>query len=404
MLRILVLSNRIPYPPKDGGAIAVLNMVYGFIREGHHVKLLSLNTNKHYIALDNVPKGLLVDAQLEAIPINTNIKPLAALTNLLFSRASYNVSRFYSKEFEDKLIQILKENKFDIIQLEGLHISVYLKTIRSYSNAIIGLRAHNVEHIIWDRLAAAERAPIKKQYLNILTKRLKKYELDIINRFDTIIAITEEDAQYFKNNGCKMPIHVSPTGLAVSEYKISKQKPERGSLFHLGALDWMPNQQAIQWFLEEIWPKVLSVKSEAKFYIAGRNLPDWIKTIKIPGVVVEGEIPSAADFINSKEIMVVPLLSGSGMRIKIVEGLALGKCIISTSIGAEGIACTQDKNILIADTAEQFAQKIINCLDDESLVHTIGKNARLLAEQDYDNDKITAQLTKFYTKILEAKN
>ena len=197
---------------------------------------------------------------------------------------------------------------------------------------------------------------------------------------------------------------MSPAGLTVKDYKISSKKPEKGSLFHLGALDWMPNQQAIQWFLEDIWPKVLEQKPDAKFYVAGRNLPDWITDLKIKGVIIEGEVQSAADFINSKEIMVVPLLSGSGMRIKIVEGLALGKCIISTSIGAEGIHYSNNENILIADTAEDFAAAIIKCLDNEKLPLEIGRKARLLAEKEYDNDKITEELTGFYSKLIKSHN
>ena len=403
-MRILVLSNRIPYPPKDGGAIAVLNMVYGFIRQGCSVKMLSLNTNKHYVKVDSLPAGLLKDAQLEAVDINTNVKALPALSNLLFSSQSYNITRFYSSEFEKKLIHILKNNEYDIIQLEGLHISTYLPAIRAHSKALVSLRAHNVEHIIWQRLAEAEGGGPKSRYLKILAKRMKKFELHIMNQFDSLIAITKEDADYFREKGCVIPIHVSPAGLTVKDYKISSKKPEKGSLFHLGALDWMPNQQAIQWFLEDIWPKVLEQKPEAKFYVAGRNLPDWITNLKIKGVVIEGEVQSAADFIDSKEIMVVPLLSGSGMRIKIVEGLALGKCIISTSIGAEGIHYSNNENILIADTAEEFSEAIIKCLENEKLPLEIGRKARLLAEKEYDNDKITKDLTGFYSKLIKSHN
>ena len=223
-----------------------------------------------------------------------------------------------------------------------------------------------------------------------------------MNEFNSIIAITEEDATIFKNNGCTVPIHVCPTGLSVKDYKIDRRNLEKGSFFHLGALDWMPNQQAVEWFLESIWPFVIKKYPEAKFYLAGRNLPDWLSKLEIGGVTIVGEVPSAADFINNKEIMVVPLLSGSGMRIKIIEGLALGKCIISTSVGAEGIDYTNGENILIADSAKDFSDAIEMCINDPQLAAQIGKNARLLAEKEYDNDKITSELCSFYTKLLKA--
>jgi glycosyltransferase involved in cell wall biosynthesis len=236
----------------------------------------------------------------------------------------------------------------------------------------------------------------KRLYLGILANRMKKYEAGILNKFDSLIPITLEDAEIFRQMGCKIPMHVSPTGLDVKRYKISALPTERHSFFHLGALDWMPNQEAIQWFLAKVWPVVYLKHPEAKFYIAGRNLPYWITELSIPGVIIIGEVASAAHFINSKEIMVVPLLSGSGMRIKIIEGMALGKAIISTSIGAEGINFTSGEDIMIADSPEAFAHAMSELLNGKSLPVKIGKNARRLAERDYDNDRLVKSLIEFY--------
>ncbi len=119
---------------------------------------------------------------------------------------------------------------------------------------------------------------------------------------------------------------------------ISEVKPQRQSVFHLGSLDWMPNQEGVKWFVESVWPLVLAEQPKATFHIAGRDIPDWVNAYHGKNnVFVAGEVNNAADFMNSKEIMIVPLKSGSGMRVKIIEGFAAHKAIVSTTVGAEGI-------------------------------------------------------------------
>jgi len=279
-------------------------------------------------------------------------------------------------------------------------MSLYLDTIRKHSKAKVVLRAHNIEHLIWQRLYENESNPVKRWYISTLTKKLKRYELSVLNKFDAIVPITTTDAETFKSLGTTVPIHVSPTGLDISKYKPDFSAIEPGSVFHLGALDWMPNQQAVKWFLNEIWPIVFREVPAAKFYLAGRNMPQYFKELKEPGVVVVGEVEDAFKFMSSKAVMVIPLLSGSGMRIKIIEGMAMGKAILSTSIGAEGIGYVEDEHIIIADSAVDFAKKIIALFQNPDKITRLGTAARQLAEQNYDNTAIIRSLTSFYEGLI----
>jgi glycosyltransferase involved in cell wall biosynthesis len=397
-MRILQLTNRIPYPPKDGGAIAMINMTKGFHALRQELHLLSLNTNKHYADVKSLPPLFSDIASFGKSDINTDVTAWGAFKNL-FSSESYHITRFYSEAFDDKLIKKLKSRPFDVVQLEGLSLCLYIDTIRRYSRATMSLRAHNVEHLIWERLAAAERNPMKRAYLSLLARRLRNYELEVIRQMDALVTITEKDAEIFRKMGYKKSIHVSPAGLDLEKYNPDRTRMEWPSVFHLGSLDWMPNQQGLQWFLREVWPKVHAAFPEVIFYIAGRNMPDWIRNTSQPGVKAVGEVEDAAAFLNSKAIMVVPLHSGSGMRIKIIEGMAMAKTIISTSIGVEGIEVENGREILIADTADDFAEAIKRCLSDRSFTETLGINARKLAETRYDNIRITAQLLAFYKSL-----
>ncbi len=395
-MRILQICNRVPWPLNDGGAIAIYNMSKGFYSLGHELHILCLNTRKHFVETDDIPELFKEISGFKSVEIDTDIHKWDAAVNLLFTSKSYHISRFYSRRFEQELIKLLQSCDFDIIQIEGLHMCLYIDVVRRYSKARISLRAHNLEYLIWDRLAESEHNPLKRMYLEILTKRLLHFETKAIKKVDFLVPITENDAELFREMSTAARVFVCPAGLDMENYVIDKSKREWPGIFHLGALNWMPNVQGIEWFLKEIWPELHKEHPDIHFYIAGRNSPDWLNKLDKVGVVALGEVENAVQFINSKSIMVVPLLSGSGMRIKIIEGMALGKTIIATSIGAEGIDYKDGKNILIADSPDEFVKVIKKCISNPGFASNIGNCARLLAESEYGNMGLVAKLSEFY--------
>jgi glycosyltransferase involved in cell wall biosynthesis len=164
-------------------------------------------------------------------------------------------------------------------------------------------------------------------------------------------------------------------------------------------MDWFPNVEAVKFLVNEIWETVKLHAPEAQLYLAGRRMPGEINKFESESIHITGEVTDAQQFIQSKSVMAIPLLSGSGMRIKILEGMALGKAIVSTTIGAEGIDCTNEKDILLADSPAEFANQIVRCLQNPVLVSQLGQNARRLAEDEYDNTKIIFQLLEAYKKL-----
>jgi len=400
-MNILLICNKSPYPPKEGGPIAMNTIVEGLVDSGHKTKILAVNSFKYSVDINSIPDDYKEKTQIEGIFLDLRIKPLDAFLNL-FTSKSYHVQRFISKEFEDKVIEILSKNKYDIIQLETLYIAPYIETIRKHSNAKVILRAHNIEHLIWDRITKTTKNPIKKFYLSHLSKTLKKYELESLDKFDGIATITKTDAEFFKKTGTKTPIVDIPFGINLNKFQLSDAEYEFPSLFHIGSMNWMPNEEGIDWFLKKVWDLVNEKMPDLKFYLAGREMPDWLLNNKKTNVEVVGEVENAQDFINSKAIMIVPLFSGSGIRIKIIEGMALAKTIISTKLGAEGIHYEDNKNILIANSPEEYVDQIEKCIKSKELCETIGVNARKLIEEEYDNKKIIGKLVDFYEKIISA--
>lgn len=398
-MKILQISYRVPYPLKDGGSIGIYNFTKGYHDLGHEVTLLAMNTTRHFVNENNLPKSFTSLAKIHLVAVDNVIKIEDAFLNL-FTHKSYNIQRFISPAFEDKLVEILEAQKFDVIHFDGLYVSPYLPIVRAYSNAKTVMRAHNVEHVIWQRLAQNAEGFLKKQYLKLLSRRLKKYEEQVINKFDIIIAITEEDKKLMQELGCTTKIVVSPAGIDINNYIPDSSFLEWPSLFHIGALDWMPNQEGLKKFLTEEWGEINTKFPELKFYIAGRNMPAKMNLWNYPNVIFVGEVEDAIKFINSKAIMIVPLFSGGGMRIKIIEGMALGKTIISTFLGAEGIPYTEGKNILITREKGDMLNCISKCVSDKKFCESLGKQARQLGEQYFDNKNVITTLIKYYQNEL----
>ncbi len=396
-MRLLQVCNKLPFPATDGGAIAMNNITNGLLNEGVDVTVFALVTSKTRSLFQQVPEEYRKKTHLVAPFIDTDIKVLDALLNL-FSSKSYNLQRFYSAEVEQQLINVLKATTFDVIQLESIFVSSYIKTIRKYSNAKIVLRAHNIEQQIWKRLSETSSNPLKKWYLRLMSERLKREEQEAFRQVDLIATITEADRKQVMEAGINKPVVTIPFGLDLSYLEPSIN--QTSDVFHLGSMDWMPNLEGVNWLLDKVMPVLQEMKTDYKLYLAGKNMPAEIFDKASEHIRVEGVIQDAVIYMKEKSIMVVPLFSGGGMRVKIIEGMALGKAIVSTTVGAEGIECEHGKNILIADTPEAFASCIASCINDKELCRNLGENARKLVEQRYDIGVITKQLLGIYRNLV----
>lgn len=401
-MKILQLCLKPPIPAKDGGCIAMNNITQGLLAAGHSVKILTIYTQKHDFLLEELPEDYIEKTQIEGVYVDTALNVVDAFANFM-TADSYNISRFFSTDYDIKLSYILQKEKFDIIHLESLFMTPYVATIRRYGNRTpIVLRSHNLEYVIWEKIATGTKNIVKRTYLNYLAKKLREYELRLLNEVNGIAAISEEDRKRFLSLGVRKKSVTIPFGINLSEYGDNIQKKESElALFHLGAMDWGPNLEGILWFLDEIWPKIHQRFPELKMYLAGRNMSKEIFQFKHKNVELVGEVDDAIDFIQSKSIMVVPLLSAGGIRVKIIEGLALGKCIISTTLGAEGINCTHEKNIMLADTPDEWLIAIEKLMTEKKRneLSVFGKQH---VHDHFDNTSITKNLVAFYQELISA--
>lgn len=400
-MKILQICPKPPYPPSDGGTIAMNNITQGLLKSGHSVKVLALETPKHSRKNSSIPVDYIEATGFETVYADTDVKTASALRGL-FSRRSYQVDRFYSKAFASKIAEVLKKEAFDIIHLESIYTTPYISVIRQHSKAKIVLRTHNIEHLIWQRMAKNEQNLAKRWAIKTFSSQLKRYECSLGNKIDGFASISTPDFEFFKSCSQSVPGTVVPFGIDLDDYEpeedyMPSDKPE---LFHIGSMDWLPNIEGIEWFLDEVWPIVLQEFPEVTFTIAGRKIPAEISHRNDANVIVAGEVESANAFMLSKDIMIVPILAGSGIRVKIIEGMALGKVIITTSIGAEGLDVENGKNILIANTPEEFVAAVEKCVKTPDLCAILGENARNFVSLNHNNEWTTQKLIEFYSSIL----
>ena len=384
--RILILTNRVPYPLNDGGNIAMNVMVEGYKKAGWLVCLLSMNTTRHYVEQEELAQ-IYQDIQFETVDVDNEIKPVPTLLNFLFTTRPNHADRFRHRGFAEKLEEVLHSFLPEVVQVESVFLSGYLRLIKAVSPLTV-LRLHNIEYEIWQRLAAETKGSLKKFYLRNLAARICKYEYHAWSQYDLLLPITGTDAgiaKKFNNNVLTIPFGIDTS-------VIDRSGNGELSAYHIGAMDWMPNSDAMRWFLEEIWPSVHWELPRLKFYYAGRNMPPAFREMQVEGAICAGEVPDADVFIRDKKILVVPLRSGGGIRVKILEAMAAGKIIVCTAVGMQGIDAIPGKHYFAANTPAEFidALKWIHAHSGE--VQEMANEARLFVQMKYDKDALMQQL------------
>ena len=333
--------------------------------------------------------------------VNNQLGAYRLISNL-FSKESIHVRRLRNKDFSNTLIAVLKNNEYDIIQIETIYPTQYLESIRTHSKAKIVVRCHNAEHVIWKRLSK-NAPPWKRWYLKLQSERIEKFEIHRLNQADLILPLSRNDQMAFRDLGVDTFSKYLPIGLDMSKYQCPEpaEKKDKLTLCFIGTLDWQPNSEGLLWFLKEIWPDLIhNHKESIELHIAGRKIPVNISNYASPQIIVHGEVPDAKKFICNYDVMIVPLFAGSGVRVKILEAMALGKMVISTSIGVEGISGEDGKHMIIANDRNAFVRAIDNLIMKEYDFLEMKVRNQDLIKSDHNSSIIGESLIAEYQRLL----
>lgn len=395
-MKVLIICNKAPYPKKDGGCVAMAYLIEGLAKKGIELHVFVLETFKHSFMRSAIPTELRENHTWESCFIDTKVHPVDAFISIM-NRESYNLNRFFSADVDKRIIELLSKKSFDVIHLESLYSCAYISTITRSCESKLVLRSHNLEFEIWERLAEKSNNPVKKLYLKYLAYQLRKEEISISKSVHGVASISSSDLGFYKENGIQAEL--IPFGLDLeNEHANSTHKQQ---FFHLGAMDWTPNIEAMNSFISNAWIPFVEKHPDAQLHLAGRKCFEYTPPDNHPSIINHGEVKKARDFMAENGIMVVPLFAGSGIRIKIIEGMSLGVPIITTPVGIQSIEHLEGESVLIAEDWEGWLKAMETLWLDRDMAKAIGTEGREKIWKNHSIEKSSEALINFYENILE---
>lgn len=358
--KVLVISNKPPYPIIDGGCFAMNKFAELGEECFGEIYYFAISTPKHPFNENNLPIKWVLNKNFFTSFVNTQVQLKDVIKFL--SGSSIRANRFCQSSTEQEILSVIKMNNIDTVIFESIYAAVYLPIIKSIPGIQVIIRAHNIEHQIWQRLSNDQPGGLKKWLFNNETSKLKKFENNCLNAADGNIFISDLDLNYYKTNfnktnGISIPVQMEPK-LPLKQKASSKLK-----LFHLGAMDWLPNQLGIQHFITNEFPAILSQFPDTELHLAGKSMPDEFYNYKSAHIFIHGQVENADAFISQFDALIVPIESGSGIRIKVLEAMAAGKPVISTSQGIEGIPARPDVEFMLIKDSNDWIQAIKHLQD-----------------------------------------
>ena len=395
-MKILFLSPTVPYPLTDGGRIRVFNLLKQIAAKSD-VTLLVLETQS------SDAEGV---AQLQQLGIQVHLVPnaptlprvsLGTLLKAFLRRQPITVVRYDLLAYRQKFRELIATETFNLVHYEMFHTAQF--HIETRLPGV--LSQQNVDSAIWRRLCGETVNPFYKFAYWTQQLAFQRYERVLSPKFDAVTCTSDIDAAVFQQHCAKDIIEIIPNGVDITHYQPDFASEVPAHLIYIGSMDWYPNEDAVGFFADEVLPRVQESVPDVRFSIVGGNPSTRVqKLAERKGVVVTGRVPEIKPYFAEATVFVVPLRIGSGTRLKILEALAMGKAIVSTSVGAEGLDLKDSEEIFIADEPAAFADAVTRLLTDASLRRRIGENGRAHAwNRDYDWRSIGEKLHLLYTKI-----
>jgi len=353
-------------PVDAGGKIRSYNILR-YLQQHHELVLVTPYGGKRDLVYESEIKKEFPGA----LPIWTSApdsSTLARIFHYLYcfpSGVPFSIRKFTDRAAGKKIEQLIGHEKF------GAVICDFLAPSLTFPRKLWGqtiLFQHNVETVLWDRMLANEPSRLKRLLYRLEAGRMRRYECSSIGKFQHVIAVSEQDRAYMSQFMPADKISVVPTGVDLDQYRLTSGGQAREPLvMFTGTMNFEPNVDGVEYFCREIWPRVLKAVPKARFRIVGKEPVAAVRRLESETVEVTGTVPSVIEHLQQAWALVVPLRMGGGTRLKIYEGMAMGRAIVSTSIGAEGLDVHHGKDIILADEAETFADAVITVLREPDL-------------------------------------
>lgn len=375
-MNILIISAQFPYPPRSGFAMRVYQLARGLAAR-HRVTLLSYATSHERDGVAALANELTVRA-VDRDPMSIHSRRFGQLRSVA-GLHPYYCRATCSRQMQRTIDELLAERTFHLVQLE----SSYLCGFTFPRGTKVVLDEHNIEYEVFRRMSEGERSLPRRAFNRLEYLRFRRFERQSWNRIDGCVVTSEREAEIVRAHAHQTPVAVVPNGVDLDYFRPAKTEPQPQTAVFNGILTYRPNLDAAYHLVQEVWPRVLKRCPNAKLTLVGRGYPSDLRDLRRGGVVVGGEVPDIRPYLRQAAVVAVPVRIGGGTRLKVVEGLAMGKAIVSTSLGCEGLSVRDGQHLLIADDADTFANQMVHLFANRTARAELGRAGRALVERDY---------------------
>ncbi len=400
--RVLFVSHRFLFPPHTGGQIRTVKMLERLrtrlalalvihVEHPHddpYVPLLaSLADEVHQVPFQSAKKYS-TSFYVRMIPRLFSIHPLVVLSDR-------------SRALEATVNGLAASGRFDLLVCDFLQPSLNFQRLhRRYRTLLF---QHNVESMIARRRFQKDRNPLMRLIWGLEWIKMRRYEQQACRRFDAVVAVSEADKALFEHEFGATNVYAVPTGVDTGYFRPAPALPQEHRLVFVGSMDWTPNEDGILWFIERVLPLVQHVVPDATLTVVGREPSRRLRErlAMRPDVRVTGRVSDIRPYVHQSAVYVVPLRIGSGTRIKLYEAMAMGQAIVSTSIGAEGLAVSHGRDIFLADSPDAFADAVVSLLRDPCTRERLGRAARQVVERAFSWDRAAAEFADACRRVVD---
>lgn len=402
-MHILMLTPALPYPAHQGGALRNYGLIYGLQKAGHEITLLSFASEPNA----SIPKPL-SDLCRRVVTVTMPTRSSSRrLLDLALSSEPDLALRLASAAYRQNLVTILQSQPFDLIQFEGLEMAGYLPIVRQHQpQARLCYDAHNAEYRLQHVIYTVDRRIPSRwpsaAYSLIQARRIARFERAICQQVDCVLAVSEEDAAALRPFRHSSDVAVIPNGIFTESYDGHHERLDLGPhvLTFTGKMDYRPNVDAMLWFTAEILPLVHEQVPDARLYIVGQKPHPQLESLRDNDhIALTGWVNDVTPFLHATDVYIAPLRMGSGTRLKILEAMAAGCAIVTTSLGAAGLPAEARQTMRIADSAQEIAKQIIALLNDPQQRDALGQAACRLVKTDYDWTALIPRLLAAYREL-----
>lgn len=398
---ILVVAPYLPAPPNFGGALRIYHLIKNLSQE-HSVILLAPGNESELASawdLHDICDVALVPARTTARQPAGRHKRWAQITSMTTGRPFLELSS-YSPQFQAVLNRIFMTRTIDVVQFEFPESALYTLP-RSIPTVF---DAHNVEHDLLRRVAASSESTARRAFNLMESRKLKRIEVNAWNQATLCVATSERDAELMRQL-TSTRVEVVPNGVDLDAFgEVRNTVPKPHHVVFTGAMRHQPNADGASWYVREVHPLVQRHIADASVAVVGADPPASMRALSSTSVEITGQVEDVRPYLSRAKVAVVPLWSGGGTRLKVLEAFAAGRPVVSTTIGAEGIDARDGEHLLLADSPEAFAEAIVRVLVDDALAAGLGSAGRQLAEERYGWGNITRQLVATHDQALISKS